>query len=87
MTRRKKKVFIRKVVDYIYYEFYFYSFSIQSAWRSQQNKEEKTNHVILNKKKNTLQNTWCEAGEYTRERERERKVIEKRAYILNRFQS
>lgn len=70
-SKPNKKVFIRKVVDYIYYEFYFYSFSIQSAWRSQQNKEEKkTNHVILKKRKNTLQNTWCEAGEYTRERER-----------------
>lgn len=41
VNQTKKKVFIRKVVDYIYYEFYFYSFSIQSAWRSQQNKEEK----------------------------------------------
>lgn len=28
-SKPKKKVFIRKVVDYIYYEFYFYSFSIQ----------------------------------------------------------
>lgn len=31
LESKPKKVFIRKVVDYIYYEFYFYSFSIQNA--------------------------------------------------------
>lgn len=43
LRANQKKVFIRKVVDYIYYEFYFYSFSIQTkkSMRGERSKTKK----------------------------------------------
>lgn len=84
---KKKSIYTESCWLYllwILFLFFFYTKCVEIA--AKQRRKNKPRYIKQKEKYASKHVVWSRR-EYTRERERERKVIEERAYILNRFQS